>query len=422
MLVSYASVSFTNIGMVLTDLKLCLNESQLARIKNSKTHMQNYVKCLTQVNYAMASVTQLTGNLTELSKTAENSSDCEFLKYKVDDQLVRLASINMSNLAAISNETIDGVKGLLPGLKTELIDCKYFGNNLGVIKDAFMQQQELESIVSDVSNVEYLIPLQSQITSINSSLTNVLNSPSLNPKQKTIFMLKITQSTIDQIKNYVNVSKSNSVVTLNYDLNANDFQNMTNAAMIPNIVYDNFFSCITQYLTFSPFDNPYNVSKCLEGVDAMTNTSLNYDQLKLIVANSQAMVGQLNNEIDLTLHSGLSFVETHFNLISCYYTRIYKIWEKNAKLIGKTFEFFGPFFRVLFARCYGCLFLANRNASKVDQQKVVDCLKSCMVTAKVLTENNRKDTENFITEYNAVSKTTYDNITNCVASLRSTIL
>jgi hypothetical protein len=44
-----------------------------------------------------------------------------------------------------------------------------------------------------------------------------------------------------------------------------------------------------------------------------------------------------------------------------------------------------------------------------------------MSAVKVLTENNRKDTVNFITEYNAVSKTTYDDITNCVASLRSIV-
>jgi hypothetical protein len=403
-------------------LKTCLNESVEASKVNYENALTKYTNCINHAeNVAMAA--KLAVNLTKIMTEAGNVSECDELRFIVIGLQTKLATIQEdSNLdLTTQKQIIDGVTSLLPGLEMKLLDCKYFGNNMGVIEAALQQQQDLQSIVNNVSNAEYLGPFQSQITSINSSLTNILNSPSMNSKQDTIFMLQNTQSTIDQIKSYVNVSKSNSAVTLNYHSNFNDFQNMANTAVNPNIVYGKFFSCITQYLTFSPFSNPFNFSKCLEGVDATTNTSLNYDQLKLTVANSQAMISQLSNEINLTLHSGLSFVETHINLISCYYTRIYLIWEKNEKLIEMKTSFENAYSGVLLGKCYPCIFLSNRDASESDRQKVEDCLKSCTETAKVLTENNRKDTENFITDYNAVSKTTYDNITNCVASLRSTI-
>jgi hypothetical protein len=375
MKLSVDNITF-ELGKAPESLKTCLNESVEASKVNYKNALTKYTNCLNHAeNVAMAA--KLAVNLTKIMTEAGNVSECDELRFNVIGLQTKLATIQENSKwnLTLEKQIIDGVKSVLSDLEMKLLDCKYFANYLGLIKDALQQQQELESIVSDVSNVEYLIPLQSQITSINLTLTNVVSSPSLNPKQKTIFMLKITQSTIDQIKSYVNVSKSNSNITHNYESYTNYFQNMTNAI---KFVYSEFYSCIFKSTRFSSDVEKNIVTTCFESI-AGQDTIFLYDQLNFNVSNSEAMVGQLNNEIFVTLQSGLSFVETHSNLISWYVPHTFRILEKNVKLIGKIFEFFGPFFRVLFARCYGCLFLNNRYGSESEQKKVVDCLKSCLL-------------------------------------------
>jgi hypothetical protein len=272
--------------------------------------MQKYNECVDRVK-ANVTAQQLATNLTELLRETENSTDCGAFRARVQNLVTNVDQIKLliADLdAEIPRDIFTTIEADLPYLRNEQISCMFYGNRMDIVVSALMQLEQLDSLTSDVSTPENLRIIQGYKQIVNESLVGVLMSPTLMTKEATDLLLKSTNATIEQLKSFVNASKTNdTIAAINLQL-ADNFINIgASTRNFSTVVYGTLYPCVFKSNKFqSEDDKKIRISDCLgNNLQSISDAAVNLTQNVNYFTSMSDGLKTMNEEAKVTLLSSL---------------------------------------------------------------------------------------------------------------------
>jgi hypothetical protein len=385
----------------------CLNGSVEASKVKYENALTKYTNCVDHAEN-VAKAAKLAVNLKKILTEAEKNWECNKLKYNIIGLQTALATIqeNLNVDTTTQKQIIDLVISKLPDLEIMLLDCKYFENYMDVIEDAYMQQQELQSIVSDVSNAEYLGEFQYDITVVNYFFTNFLNSPYSHFKENTLNFISFGKSVISNIRSSVDLGKKNKPLTSPTHLSNYD----TISKMIPNNIND----IMNPYTEIRHFTVSFFKCTCI--LNSMTKVLDCLDKIILpnVIFNGVQMNSKLRSIIDeykITMIEMVTPTIT-FRATACHKSNINKIFEKNVKLFEMIKEIQGEFITLLYTQCYYCVY-------KQSDSEVSTCIDKCILIFDEFYKTYSAISNNFFLDFSNSTDTSKNQYFQCMNPFHS---